>query len=230
MKRHFIALLISFICIGGYAQQDFYSETRTVDQFNRVTACCGIEVVIDEGESSTITVETNDINAMNRIETVVKDGDLVIDMNNGSKPKNLTVKVTISASELNGIKSSSGASIYTMGTLTGDNIEVSAGSGSHINLNLNAGIVECNSSSGSIIRLSGTTKNMEAHAGSGGVVEANELTSEKAYATASAGGVTNLNVNEELTAKASSGGSVVYTGEATITSKRQSGGGRIRKE
>lgn len=230
MKRYFIVVLILFICIAGYAQQELYSETRTVDQFDRVTASRGIEVIIDEGESSTITVETNDLNALNRIETVVRDGTLEINIGHGIRPKNLTARVTISASQLSCIRSSSGASICTMGTLTGDNIEVSAGSGSHINLNLDAGIVECNSSAGSMVRLSGKTKNMEAHAGSGGVVEANELVSEKAYATASAGGITNLNVNDELAAKASSGGSVVYTGEATITSKRQSGGGSIRKE
>jgi len=231
MKKLFYAVIFSFIGITCYAQQELYTENRTVGEFNRISASGGIEVSIEEGQSTSIKVETNNSNMLDKLKTDFKNGELKISLGtlNSNNIKNQKIKVYVSANSLTGIHVSSVSQVYTTGKLTADDIKISARSGSNINLNIQAVRIECDATAGSNIKLKGSSDFIKAESSGGAGIDAKELNAEKAEGQASSGAYVKLNVSEEISGKASGGGSVTYTGSARLLNKKQSSGGSVRK-
>ncbi len=230
-KLIYSVLLLTLIFTASYAQNETYIENRSVKSFNALSACCGIDVYISEGKSSTIRVETNYEEHLPHIITETKNGELKISLTNKNvfkRPQNLWVKVYLSASNLIGAKATSGSDIRSKTPLFADDIKLSASSGADINVELNAGNIECKASSGSDIKVKGKASYASLRASSGSDINLSEMTVGVVDASASSGSDIIVTAMEEINAKASSGGDVVYKGTPKIVNKRERFGGGVR--
>ncbi|RWX02506.1 head GIN domain-containing protein [Flavobacterium cerinum] len=201
------------------------TENRTVTgDFTTVNVDDGMEVIIEQGPQSSITVEADD-NLQKHIKTEVKNGELYIssDQNISNGAKRITVRLT----DIKSISCDGGSSIKSSGLLKGNSIDLSSDGGSSVEVRVEAKNLNCDSSGGSSLAIVGMAHNIEADASSGSSIEANKLTAHNVKADASSGSSITVNPIDKLTADASSGSTIYYVGTPSKMEKNSDSGGNI---
>ncbi len=205
------------------------TETRTVNQdFKKVEVSSGIEVVIEQSNNKSITVEIDD-NLQKHIITKVENGVLIIESDesyNTDKSPVVTVKMPV----IEGLASTSGSTIKSQNTLMTNNLNVKSSSGSEIEIMVEADNLTLESTSGSSISTSGKALKLETTSSSGSEINAEKLLANEVIAQATSGSSTEVFPILSLKAKASSGSSVDYHKEPKTISKEETSGGSVSKE
>lgn len=185
------------------------TEKRNIESpFTKIHASTGVEVVLEQGAPSKIEVEVDD-NLMKYIVTKVENGTLIVKIDgNINSMKSAIVRVKTNTIE--GLESSSGASIKTINKLSGTIIALKTSSGSTINADVEYEKVSCESTSGSEI-------------------DAKDLAANEIFAQSTSGSSTTVNPIVLLNAKVSSGSSIDYVKEPKKVLKEESSGGSISK-
>lgn len=127
MKKIFVIfLLFPFLSCDSdkglncfQAAGDIIQEEFTVDPFNKITVWERTQLIIKQGETQKVIVETGD-NLLNDIEVEVKDGVLNLRNTNGCnlvRDYGIT-KVYVTAPNLERIRNSSGLAVLGVGTLS----------------------------------------------------------------------------------------------------------------
>lgn len=203
-------------------------EQRNLPSFNGIKSTMGFEVVIEDGNSSEITIEADE-NLHEIISTEVENDILIIKSdqiisNDSSK------KITIYNNKLSFIKATSGSNIKSNCTINNKEITVEANSGGDINIVVNATSVETKTTSGAEIKITGTTTNHASNATSGSSINAYRLLSENTLVKASSGAEIDIHASKKIEAKASSGGDVDYKGNPKRVNRSSSSGGSISEK
>ena len=110
------------------------TQVRSVGKFTGIKASSGIKVNFTQGNNQSVVVET-DPNLQEYVSTEVKDGILVISINNKNNKK-LNFKkllVTVEAPRLSSVDVSSGASLMTVNTIKENNFKAEVSSGANLN-------------------------------------------------------------------------------------------------
>ena len=213
---------------GNVQTEDF----NISENFNRVAAGNGWDVILEKGDSNSVVVEADE-NLIEAANIYVKNGTLKVycedNIRNATSKK---VYVTY-ANNLESIGASSGAYIKATQVLEGEQLDLDASSGGDIKTTAVVRNIETGVSSGGTITLSGSTETLDASASSGGTLRAQELKAKYADASASSGGSIDILVTDKLKARASSGGDIDYWGNPTEVDKPKksvSGGSVDAKE
>lgn len=204
---------------------DVLSEERSINEnFNSIKVQQGINLYLTQGSSVELNVEADE-NIIDLLMTEVRNGELKIYFE--KNVNRATRNVYLTATDINKIAASSGASVKSENTIHGSSIELSSSSGSSIKLKVDAEEVRSATSSGAEMDLYGSTEYLSAKASSGSHIDAEDLKSQNALAKASSGANIDLNVSSSLTAKASSGGDIDYVGSPNDVNKDTSSGGSV---
>lgn len=226
------------------------TQVRNVGKFTGIKASSGIKVNFTQGNNQSVIVDT-DPNLQEYVSTEVKDGILVISINNKNNKK-LNFKkllVTVEAPRLASVELSSGSLLTTVNTVKENNFKADIFSGSNLNADINAdNAVDVEISSGSNAKLDIKAKNFNLNATSGSMstivgktetavfdissaasCNAQDLNSKSVTVSASSGANLKIQATDTLSATASSGASVRYKGNPkTISSQKTSSGGSIK--
>ena len=202
------------------------TEKRNIETpFTKIQASTGVEVILEQGSPSEVEVEVDD-NLMKYIVTRVENGTLIVKIDgNINTMENAIVRVKTKTIE--GLESSSGASIKTINKLSGTSLALKTSSGSTIQADLEYEKVSCESTSGSEIKVSGKTLTLETKSSSGSEINAKELASNEITAQSTSGSSTTVNPIVLLIAKASSGSSIDYVKEPKKVVKEETSGGSV---
>jgi len=202
------------------------TEKRNIESpFTKIQASTGVEVVLEQGAPSEIEVEVDD-NLMKYIVTKVENGTLIVKIDgNINTMENAIIRVKTKTIE--GLESSSGASIKTINKLSGTSLTLKTSSGSTIQADLEYEKVSCESTSGSEIKVSGKALALETKSSSGSEIEAQELAANEILAQSTSGSSTTVNPIVLLIAKASSGSSIDYVKEPKKVVKEETSGGSV---
>lgn len=202
------------------------TEKRNIESpFTKIQASTGVEVVLEQGAPSEIEVEVDD-NLMKYIVTKVENGTLIVKIDgNINTMENAIIRVKTKTIE--GLESSSGASIKTINKLSGTSLTLKTSSGSTIQADLEYEKVNCESTSGSEIKVSGKALALETKSSSGSEIEAQELAANEILAQSTSGSSTTVNPIVLLIAKASSGSSIDYVKEPKKVVKEETSGGSV---
>jgi len=204
------------------------SEKRTIDTpFTKIDASTGVEVIVEQGNPTEVIVEVDD-NLMEHIITRVENGTLIVKIEGNINSMESAI-VHVKTTTINGLESSSGASIRSKSTLKGTNLTVKTSSGSSINTDLEYEKVESESSSGSEITLSGKALIVKTNSSSGSTINALDLAANEITAESTSGSNTTVNPIVLLNAKASSGSSIEYVKDPKKVVKEESSGGSVSK-
>lgn len=108
------------------------SEMREVDEFDRVSVCCGMELIIRHGDNASVEIEADD-NLLPEISSRVSGNRLTIDFNEGliqtSYRPSTTIKVAVIVDELHGANVSGGGRL-NIGPFETEEFEISLSGGS----------------------------------------------------------------------------------------------------
>lgn len=230
-----VALLFSscnhsgLLSIGIEGSGKITTETRAIsDAFKSVEVSDGILVTIEQSNTKSITVETDD-NLQKHIITRIENGVLIIKSDktyNSSETPVVNVKMFI----INGLSSNSGSEIKSSNTIITENINVISSSGSQINIDVEADAISMESSSGSSIEARGKALNLETSSSSGSQINAENLLTNNVVSQTSSGSTTSVFPIVKLDAKASSGSVITYFKIPKTIIKEESSGGCVAEE
>ena len=202
------------------------TETRIVDKdFKSIEVSYGIKVNVEQADTKSITVEADD-NLQKHIITKIENGVLKIDSDesyNSTETPMVNVKMPV----INGLSTSSGSVINSIGTLISNNINAKSSSGSEIDIEVEADAIALESSSGSTIEVKGKALKLETNSTSGSTIDAKDLMANEVNAQTSSGSNTSVYPIVKLEAKASSGSSIAYHKVPKTITKEESSGGSI---
>ena len=112
-------------------------ETRQVADFEQITVCCGMELVLTQGEGPFLHIEAED-NLLSEITSEVSQGTLHIefkDLNNLAKYRpTKPIRVMVTAETIRGASVSGGGRLEAE-TITSDDLEISLSGGSEGSIN-----------------------------------------------------------------------------------------------
>lgn len=202
------------------------TEKRNLDaSFTKIDASSGVEVIVEQGAQTEVEVEVDD-NLVEHIITKVENGILIVKIEGNINTMESAI-VRVKTNTINGLETSSGASIRSKSNLTGTNIAIKTSSGSTIQAELEYEKVSCESTSGSEIKISGKALSLDTKSSSGSEIEAHDLAANEIYAQSTSGSTTTVNPIVLLNAKASSGSSIDYVKEPKKVIKEETSGGSV---
>lgn len=202
------------------------TEKREITSpFTKIAVSTGIEVILEQGSNTNVEVEVDD-NLMQYIVTKVENGTLIVKIE-GTINMMESAIVRIKNNTIEGLESSSGASIKTINRITGTNLSIKSSSGSTIKADVEYENVNCESSSGSEIKVSGKALTLETKSSSGSNLNAKELAANEITSQSSSGSHTTVQPIVVLNAKASSGSAINYVKEPKQVIKEESSGGSV---
>ena len=224
-----VSLLLTVLFTASVYGQTAEKETRDVAGFTKVSFGVPGNLYISLGPVYKVILE-GDKDFLDKIETVVSGGRLVIKQENWNRNFNKKVIVNITMPSVEGLSvSGSGQAEIMDAVKTGDLDLGVSGSGKLIINDLIADNLECGiSGSGDvIIKGTGSINEAEINISGSGSYSGEELRLNSAEIRISGSGSCYCNVAETLEAHVSGSGSVTYTGNPKIDA-RVSGSGRVR--
>ncbi len=202
------------------------TEKRNIETpFTKIQASTGVEVILEQGSPSEVEVEVDD-NLMKYIVTRVENGTLIVKIDGNINTMESAI-VRVKTKTIEGLESSSGASIKTINKLSGTSVALKTSSGSTIQADLEYEKVSCESTNGSEIKVSGKALTLDTKSSSGSEINAKELASNEITAQSTSGSSTTVNPIVLLKAKASSGSSIDYVKEPKKVVKEETSGGSV---
>lgn len=217
-------------------------ERRYFDEeFDKISVNDGIEVIIEQSNTTEVTVITNENFQKNMI-TRVENGTLYLSSNTtktsisilgykrSSTNDAATKKVIIKVPIINGLEANAASKIESKGTLKGNTIALKSTSASEIKLNLEYEKIESESSSASKIELEGMALDLQANASSASKIDAEDLLANTVIAESSSASKISIHPIVNLQANASSGGAIKYNNNPKQIEKSTSSGGDVSHE
>lgn len=202
------------------------TEKRNIETpFTKIQASTGVEVILEQGSPSEVEVEVDD-NLMKYIVTRVENGTLIVKIDGNINTMESAI-VRVKTKTIEGLESSSGASIKTINKLSGTSLALKTSSGSTIQADLEYEKVSCESTSGSEIKVSGKALALDTKSSSGSEIDAKDLAANEITAQSTSGSSTTVNPIVLLNAKASSGSSIDYVKEPKKVVKEETSGGSV---
>jgi len=203
------------------------TEARQVSNFDSIDLSGVGDVIITQGGSESLSVETDD-NIMNYLETVVENGTLKLGFKPGFNmidPSRLIFNVGVD--DLTGLTISGSGNIKSDMIVT-DQLEVAvSGSGEVQITNLSASRVSAEISGSGEVILDGDASAQDVAISGSGSYQADDLCSASVRVDVSGSGEATVCATETLDADVSGSGSVNYYGQASV-SFSGSGSGNIQ--
>jgi len=205
---------------------DLITETRQVSNFDRITLSGLGEVIVTQGGSESLSIETDD-NVMEHIKAEVKGGTLTLGFEDGFNlisPSRLTFYV--------GVDDLTGLAISGSGDIESDMLETNrldlsvSGSGDVLIKDLTASEVKAEISGSGEIDLAGDVATQDVTISGAGKYLTGDVCSESVKVSVSGSGNATVCATETLDANLSGSGSVNYYGSPSINTS-SSGSGEI---
>lgn len=254
MNKHlfmpiFVSALFLFGCVPVYVQGsgNVITETRDVSGFERVEVCCGMQLVLTQGNQEQLTLEADD-NVVPEIETIVRGETLTVrfrpDFRAFGIQTSRAIMVYLTMPTIRGVVISGGGSLETeriasdqviltfsggsrgrVGTLETETAEFSASGGSQLTIDhITTERLDVEASGGGGVTIeAGSAAELDATVSGGSYYRAAEVESETARLELSGGADARIWVTEALDIQASGGSELEYSGNPTIDQELSGG-------
>jgi len=228
MKKSILLFLSIAVSLIAYGQD---SETRSLSNFDEISVATGIDATIVSGNKNEIKITAKGVD-LDKVSSEISNGELVVKIkrkwNDWSSRKTDVTAVITYAQELEGVSSSSGASVHSENSIVSDKLELDASSGSSLEVAVQCREVIVEISSGARIETSGSTSDLTIDMSSGSTYKGYDLSAKNANIEGSSGASAQISVNNSLEADVSSGASVKYKGSPSNKDIDKSSGGSVR--
>ena len=207
-------------------QFSFAQITKSLGDFNKVTAFDQIEVLLIQSDENKIILNGN---GADEVELINKNGELKIRMPLTKLLSGDNVSATLYFKKIDAIEANEGSRISSQVVFKAIAFDIIAKEGSQIKLNLDVDKLTVRSSNGSNVNVSGKAKNQDAIINSGGELDAEDLITAQTSITANAGGEANIYATDFVDAKTRAGGNIKIYGKPKQINKKTVLGGTIKE-
>ena len=214
-------IAVAFMIVGF--QFSFAQFTRNVGEFSSVKVYDKITVIIVPSNENKVESDTDDAS----VETVNRNGELRIKMTPTKILQGNQVSVKVYYQSINDIQASQGSIVNSTETLKTKMLTLTANEGSKINLDIDTGKLNVKTNSGGEITVKGNADNQDIIVTSGGKFNGQNLESESATVSTTAGGVADVFASESVDAKTRAGGIINVYGDPNDRKFKNVIGGKI---
>ena len=214
-------IVVAFMIVGF--QFSFAQFTRNVGEFSSVKVYDKITVIIVPSNENKVESDTDDAS----VETVNRNGELRIKMTPTKILQGNQVSVKVYYQSINDIQASQGSIVNSTETLKTKMLTLTANEGSKINLDIDTGKLNVKTNSGGEITVKGNADNQDIIVTSGGKFNGQNLESESATVSTTAGGVADVFASESVDAKTRAGGIINVYGDPNDRKFKNVIGGKI---
>ena len=214
--------------IGGTSGDgNVLKETRKVSSFNTIEVSGAFDIIIKQGASEEVTVET-DQNILPLVRTDVSGNTLKIETR---KPVHHTtmLKVYVTVKDLKMIDISGAVNVQSDGRLTVPELSIDGSGASDAKLDIAVQKLKLDCSGASKLKFTGTAGDVNMELSGASDIFGYDLAAENYDIEISGAGNAQINVSKKLHAEISGAGSVKYKGSPTEVDQSVSGAGSIRK-
>ena len=231
MKKRTVLIAIALLlCACGLravrGSGKLVTESRDVSDFDRVSLAGSGEVILIQGETESLTIETDD-NVMRYITSEVEGGTLTLGTESGKLVSPTRLKFTLRVKDLSGLRISGSGDIDAERFDTDDLEIVVSGSGDVRIDALMASKVQARISGSGDVELAGEATGQEVTISGSGKYRGGDLRSETVSVTISGSGNATLWTTASLDARLTGSGSVSYYGNP-LTDVSSSGSGKVK--
>lgn len=235
MKMNKIAFFISILLIvcsfQGNAQSkksgNLVKREREVQAFNAIVANGSFELILTQGESNSVIVESDET-AQEFIKTIIDGSALKIDIIESNK-KTKTIKIHVTVSDLNSLILLGNVAAVSEGVLNCNKLFLFMGGTTSLKINLMASDMDLETGDASNAILTGIVDVLKVRATDDSDVDAFALESQVCSLKATGFPEVRLNVVKELDLIVTGGGNVYFTGDPEIKSRIFAGSGFVVK-
>ncbi|MBC8503922.1 MAG: DUF2807 domain-containing protein [Anaerolineales bacterium] len=237
MKKNILVAILSLtLILSACAARivrgsgDVVSEMRDVSGFDEVDVCCGMELILSQGDEISLEIEAED-NILAEIESRVVGDSLRIEYRDqypetGYRPTR-PIRIYLTIAEIRAVEISGGGELDAF-TIETDSLDLRLSGGSEAEIDsLIAEEFNLHISGGGDASVSGQVVEQNIHLSGGSSYEAGNLESSEAGLDVSGGGDAEVWVTDKLVVNASGGSSISYYGELQLTSNT-SGGSTVK--
>lgn len=227
-SRFLLLVLIAFGITFSTQAQEELSETRSLDNFNKLIATNGINVLIRKGNEEKAEVRISN-GLLSDVVTEVSNGTLKVKMRPQIN-KELSVLVIVHYKSLKEMTISKGASLETKTIILSDKLEISAKTGGSIKAEVECSNINITATGGAQISLYGWAERFEGKANTKAKIQAKTLNADRAIIKVSSGAEIWVKPKDYLEAIANTGGTIFYTSTPNKMNKKVSAGGEVRNK
>lgn len=238
MKRHaairiglqavLVALVLTACEItvtGTRGSGDIASEERQVSGFDQIDLRGSGTVLIEIGDSESLTIEADD-NLLQLLTSDVEGTTLALDTTEQISPTE-DVVYRITAVSLVGLQLS-GSGDIEVSDVEADDFDLDLGGSGEIEVDGDFGSTTVSLRGSGEITVSGTTDRLDVSLSGSGRFDGEELLAETGDVSLSGSGSAAVNVTDDLTAEVSGSGEIVYVGSPSLNASTP-GSGDIRQ-
>lgn len=236
MKKIIAAFLITATFASLAIAQDKKTEIRNLSPFDEVRNSGSLKVVLQQGNTESVKIETEEIELTDII-TEVEKNELKVYLRSKGKGSWRSTRykgkaiVYVTFKKIKGISNAGSGTIVGEGNFSGDNFEIKQSGSGNIRISrlTTTGKVDVAiSGSGNLQIEGGTAKEIEAKISGSGNIDLGRFEGQNVQAKISGSGNILVNASQSLYAKISGSGNIGYRGNATNVEKTISGSGKIR--
>ena len=202
------------------------SESRQVPEFREIRLEGRGKVALTQGNRSSIEVTTDD-NILPSIETVVKNGKLILSHEKGKNLRPTTLNFTITVKDLEGISIAGSGDIIGNEGFNSERLYTDIAGSGDIAIKVSADLLESSISGSGSIQVSGSTNSHDARITGSGDIDAFDLQTTDSSVVITGSGNCRIRVSDKLRAKITGSGDVLYIGHPQI-SKSITGSGKVK--
>jgi len=229
--KQLTALLI-ILCASGTALMAFQKETRKLDTFTKISLRTSANVYLTQGTTQKVEV-TGDKEDVDRLETKVKDGKLIIDIFEKNNRRNWSgssdVEIYITVKNIESLAVAGSGDMVSKGEFRVGDLDISVAGSGDLKFDAEAKDVDISiAGSGSVMLRGSSNINKVSIAGSG-KLEAEDMVTESYRISIAGSGRCKVHAKEEINSKISGSGSVYYKGDPKRVNNNSTGSGKVRK-
>ena len=198
----------------------YVAENRAIENFNGIELLMNGDIYYSKGNNRNLEIVAQQ-NILDNLQTLVLDDKLIIKYRNDkSYDADETIRINITAPEVNDFELKSSGSIYVLSNLQVNQLFLhNSGSGSMSLKNVAAGNIEAvTNASGNIIVSDGMTVNENARTSGSGKIDLAGILSRTATVRTSGSGKILVKVADHLHATIEGSGSIYYGGYPDVSS------------
>ncbi|MCB0398908.1 MAG: DUF2807 domain-containing protein [Winogradskyella sp.] len=203
------------------------TENRSTGEYDGLKSSGPMDFKLVQGKEGSITIE-GDANLMEYIITEVRDGKLVVKVEDGINLRpSKTIVVTVPYESINSVSLAGSGDIENSGTIKADDFDVSLAGSGDIDLKISSNSVESSIAGSGNIQLTGTTKDLTTKIAGSGDFDGSDLDSVNVTAKITGSGSANVVCNGELKVRITGSGDVKYSGKPTNKDTKVTGSGSV---
>lgn len=206
-------------------------QTRSVDNYDRITVTGMMEVQLVAGKEGKIDLEAES-NLMEYIETEVSGGHLKISVKKGvnlQPSRNYPIKLVVPFDDIEALALTGSGHIKNSDVIKARDFKLSVTGSGNMNLNLVTETLSGSVTGSGDLKLSGNTRDFKCSVTGSGDILAYDLKANKVDANVTGSGDIQITVENELNARVSGSGDITYKGNPEKQNFKTSGSGEVSK-